>query len=280
MAKSSRTIGKDARARIRRSVPSMSEGFVKGKGRGIGTSLDRMETEYRAFVAENFPEAYSAITDAPLSRTATKYATDAMRDVQDYLNRLARSAVRIWDSPQFQALTQEELGSLASLVKRAYRDNLGHDDFLSLARGINDSAFFERVADTAAGYVKIRGRMYRIDKLTEITTQINIAQTQREAVIRKAKQGGNDLVEIIGPRDSKDFCSRLVGRVFSISGKSEEFPPLRNLPNGGPPFHPHCRHRATPADSVAPLLPFASDTPDYLLTDDSYEAEKEFQRRD
>ena len=36
------------------------------------------------------------------------------------------------------------------------------------------------------------------------------------------------------------------GRVFSVSGGSDTYPPLATLPNGGPPFHPNCRHNLAP----------------------------------
>ena len=36
------------------------------------------------------------------------------------------------------------------------------------------------------------------------------------------------------------------GKVFSITGKSKEYPSLSEAPNGGTPFHPRCKHREAP----------------------------------
>lgn len=66
---------------------------------------------------------------------------------------------------------------------------------------------------------------------------------------------GYDLVVIHG-RVSKTFCTAFLGRVFSISGRSNKYPPLSSLPGavgrGGsgvgtvPPFHPRCSKSTTP----------------------------------
>lgn len=63
------------------------------------------------------------------------------------------------------------------------------------------------------------------------------------AVIVKANQAGHDLVRV-SPNKSKtgDWCDAYRGRVFSISGTHPVFPSLALTPNGGPPFHPFCRH--------------------------------------
>ncbi len=276
MARSSGGVAKDARARIRRAVPSMTNGFLNKEG--LGTSLGRMESEYRRFTGNAFSEAFREIAGEPLNRAGTNPALAAVKDVEDYLGRLAKDATRIWDNPKFKAIDEADLVGLKTLIGKAYKTNMSRAEFESAVRILNDNEFFKRVADTAAGYVKIGGRHYRIDKLTQLTTQVNIAQTQREAVIRKAKKTGNDLVQVTGPKLTKDFCGRLVGRVFSVSGKSKTYPPLRNLPNGGPPFHPHCRHGIKPADSASTLLPSAADTPDYLLTNDAYKAQAAFNK--
>lgn len=54
-----------------------------------------------------------------------------------------------------------------------------------------------------------------------------------------------DLVSITG-KLSKNFCSAYLNQVFSISGKSDKYPPLDSLPGGGPPFHPDCSKSIRP----------------------------------
>lgn len=54
---------------------------------------------------------------------------------------------------------------------------------------------------------------------------------------------GLDLVRV-SPQPSKhgDFCDAYAGRVFSLSGTHPVFPSIALTPNGGPPYHPLCRH--------------------------------------
>jgi hypothetical protein len=54
-----------------------------------------------------------------------------------------------------------------------------------------------------------------------------------------------DLVAIIG-RISKSFCTAFLGQVFSLSGKSAKYPSYKQLPGGGPPFHPNCSKSTRP----------------------------------
>jgi hypothetical protein len=61
-----------------------------------------------------------------------------------------------------------------------------------------------------------------------------------------------DLILVVG-KISGDECDFYVNKVFSISGRSSEYPSCVEMPGGGPPFHPHCTH------TIAPFIPrFAS----------------------
>ena len=71
-----------------------------------------------------------------------------------------------------------------------------------------------------------------------------VARTKtREAVVTatndRLAELGQDLVTIVG-RVSNNFCTAYLGNVFSLSGRSTDYPPLESLPSGGPPFHPNC----------------------------------------
>jgi hypothetical protein len=60
---------------------------------------------------------------------------------------------------------------------------------------------------------------------------------------RLAEQG-IDLVTIVG-RVSNNFCTAYIDRVFSLSGKHPDYPPLASLVDG-PPFHPNCSKSTAP----------------------------------
>ncbi len=71
----------------------------------------------------------------------------------------------------------------------------------------------------------------------------------REAVtagtVNRNLEAGNDLV-MVTSHGARDGCQFYEGKVFSISGTHPTYPPLSSIPNGGPPFHPNCRHNLAP----------------------------------
>jgi hypothetical protein len=63
------------------------------------------------------------------------------------------------------------------------------------------------------------------------------------AVLLRAREAGHDLVRVSSnPSKNGDWCDAYRGRVFSLSGAHPLYVPLNRTPNGGPPFHPWCRH--------------------------------------
>ena len=73
-------------------------------------------------------------------------------------------------------------------------------------------------------------------------------QTRQASVLarhQRLRDLGVDLVMVIGS-SSENFCTEFVGKVFSISGNHPKYPPLADLPWGGPPFHPNCSKTTRP----------------------------------
>jgi len=81
--------------------------------------------------------------------------------------------------------------------------------------------------------------------------QRRLSQTQE--TIRRLEVWGQeaddpmafDLVVVTGPKDACPVCSAIVEKIFSISGKRSDYPPLSTL-KGGPPLHPGCVHNLAP----------------------------------
>lgn len=93
---------------------------------------------------------------------------------------------------------------------------------------------------------------------------------------------GLDLVRVVG-RESKNFCSAYLGKVFSISGTSEKYPALSELPEGGPPFHPNCSKSTAPfiedfaTDAEKEAAARDDDTDKLLNVTDKSELQRRFQ---
>jgi hypothetical protein len=91
----------------------------------------------------------------------------------------------------------------------------------------------------------INGRNYQPDKYAELVTRTMTAEAQTAGTVNRVIEAGHDLV-MITAHGSKDGCGFYEGKVFSISGTSKNYPALDHIPNGGPPFHPNCRHGLAP----------------------------------
>lgn len=73
--------------------------------------------------------------------------------------------------------------------------------------------------------------------------------TRTALATERVAAADHDLVQISkNPSLIGDYCDLYRGKVFSLSGSHAIFPPLSSAPNGGPPFHPWCRHTIKPFD--------------------------------
>jgi hypothetical protein len=66
----------------------------------------------------------------------------------------------------------------------------------------------------------------------------------------RSRKSGVDHVRISNPPrvGEPDVCTVFAGRVFYVGTGADPlgFPKLSDVPNGGPLFHPHCRHGLQP----------------------------------
>lgn len=88
-------------------------------------------------------------------------------------------------------------------------------------------------------------RSFKPDYYAEMVFQTKLAETTNVATIQRLRDKKILYVKIIGS-SSRNFCTAFVGRVFYIGDGNDPkygFPHIRQLPRGGPPFHPRCTKR-------------------------------------
>ncbi|MCP4898819.1 MAG: hypothetical protein GY906_17755, partial [bacterium] len=93
--------------------------------------------------------------------------------------------------------------------------------------------------------LRINGRNYRPDKYAEMLARTKTREAQTAGTVNRVLEAGHDLI-MITAHGAKDGCGFYEGKVFSITGESEKYPPMSSLPNGGTPFHPNCKHGTAP----------------------------------
>lgn len=102
-------------------------------------------------------------------------------------------------------------------------------------------------------FIAIRGkdgvtRNYNLSDYSDLVARTRMREAQTEAVKETSAQYGGDLVQIAKHDHPCDECADFQGNVYSISGKSDQYP---ELPDGGPPFHPRCECTANPTSETA-----------------------------
>ena len=92
----------------------------------------------------------------------------------------------------------------------------------------------------------INGKNYDIEKYAEMVARTKTREAVTAGSVNRYLEAGQDLVMITRHNTKCEVCGFYEGRVFSISGTSDKYPPLSQVEGGGPPFHPNCLHNVAP----------------------------------
>ena len=152
---------------------------------------------------------------------------------------------------------QGSAGAGADLAKRVLRASAQHD--LSeadinrvIAKGVIDGTPAAAVRDlrdqfraAGAGRVVAGGREFDASYYASMVVRTKTREATVVARHGRLADLGLDLVAIVG-RISVHFCTAYLGQVYSLSGRSGTYPAYRELPGGGPPFHPNCSKSTRP----------------------------------
>ena len=82
-----------------------------------------------------------------------------------------------------------------------------------------------------------RGRKWSLSNYSEMLARTHILKANNEGVINRASDFEIDIVQVFEPSPQDDLCLSYADKLFSISGKSDNYPMLEATP----PFHPNCR---------------------------------------
>ena len=75
----------------------------------------------------------------------------------------------------------------------------------------------------------------------EMVSRTKLSETQAISTANTAVAFGSDLIQISSHNTTTKICLEFEGKIYSISGKDPDFPPLVELN----PFHPNCLHTSS-----------------------------------
>jgi hypothetical protein len=102
----------------------------------------------------------------------------------------------------------------------------------------------ETIADTIGqqGFTALidrGGRQWEIEQYSEMLARTHLIRSSTEGTINRAGDFGVDLMQVSAHGATDELCAGEEGKIYSISGNSDKYPPLAGHE---PPFHPNCRH--------------------------------------
>lgn len=144
--------------------------------------------------------------------TIRKWARSSQQDIirESQIDRLVSEAA--------------DVRELKSKLTRRFEDALGLTD------------------GSGGRFITINGRNYQLDKYCETLARTKMRQAQSLGTLESCGAAGVDLVRISRHNTRTPVCLKHEGRIYSISGNSEIYPILREIPG----FHPNCLHVMTP----------------------------------
>jgi len=196
-------------------------------------------------------------------RAVGAFATQIARDLAKANGQMRDAASRIISGTGQKILADPELAELVgrgliaggslNKIARGLRTRLTEAGREALESGALSEAELAEQADLEAGYIRAGAKRMAVGRYCELVASYQLREASTHATRGRLREAGEqlgdpmgfDLVMIVGPV-SPDFCAFYVGKVFSNSGQHPDYPPFDELPEGGPPFHPHCRHNVAP----------------------------------
>ena len=107
---------------------------------------------------------------------------------------------------------------------------------------------FENVA--RGQVIQAGSKTMKVRDYANLVARTQMREAHKVGTIVRLQQNGIDHVQVSRhPQERKDECTPYAGKVFYIGALPKDplgFPPLSGTVNGGPPFHPNCRHVLRP----------------------------------
>ncbi|HPY89046.1 MAG TPA: hypothetical protein PLG34_13815, partial [Spirochaetota bacterium] len=140
--------------------------------------------------------------------------------------------------------------SLNNLVKEAQKER----DQLNVIQDVNRSTLETilkgKLADEGVTAIETsNGRKLQLDSYVKMATQSTLKIARNKGVINQCKSRDIDLVKMTVHFPTCSICLPLQGRVYSISGTSDTYPPLSKAFGEWETVHPNCKH------SIMPYIP-------------------------
>jgi len=249
-----------ARQRLVRDARKLTKESLRARmlEREVADILERLDADTAQWIADNIPRAYlKGARKAQLG--LAEIGIEEAIDLTPLIHEAAVQVLVNGAQDGFAVATDQLAKGYRQVVKRTQlalaKDQLMQETIAGeIITGKTQLATKrELVEQLLAEYgdkpFRVGARTFEAGEYAEIVSRTMEAEASTAGTVNAMVDAGEDLV-MVSAHGGCDVCGEFEGKIFSISGTSDKYPDLDSTPNGGPPFHPNCRHA---------LLPFVED---------------------
>lgn len=216
-------------------------------------TLRRLDANNAAWIAENVPRAYlrgvSAANDKlrytreGLSTSNTALHEETITALVSDMDDVLRDATARMGRGYKTLLRRMQV---SSTMDKTITKEIALDVTTGKTLREASAAIAEKlIAEFGDGPIRIGARTFSAEQYATLVARTKGAEAHSMGTMTRLAESGQDLV-VVDAHGAEDACGIYEGKVYSISGTSDKYPPVRDLPNGGPPFHPNCTHVLLP----------------------------------
>jgi hypothetical protein len=223
---------------------NITDNVKKAMYAGLGAILLEMSTKSKEWLAETIPEVYKVglnyadkvlhIKNKPIGEEHILAVNNIIQDASLRFD-LGLDAVRKDFQTIIDQVAQQQIRSRLAVIGGESAKTIAKDiEKIIRDRGIT-------------GLTDKAGRKVNIEAYSRMVARTEISNAANQGVLNRSVQFGVDIVEVswhsgVDPSDTP--CQVNAGKIFSISGQSENYPKL--LSDNIPPYHPNCLHILIP----------------------------------
>jgi hypothetical protein len=259
---------------MKQEIRGMSKAHMESVMADIEQIIEELrQTHYNWFLA-NIPDGYQLGSDLVVDKMTQRYSIAAdtinksfgsvhidaakalinstfqdvaglTRNMEDSMRQLLRDSAKEIFNPNLiigearRKTSRELVRNLNQKGWTVYYDDKGR--YIPLKEYVNLV-----MDENWVGFIDKAGRAWDPMHYSKMLTRTKMAEAASVGTENRLRANGLDLVIIPTNYGTDDWCRFYENKVFSISGQTEGYPRLSDVPNGGCPMHPLCRHRQAP----------------------------------
>lgn len=234
------------RAKIKGAIEREALGTARERRKalaGINQILKQLGRETEGLPALAIPGGYEngrEIADISIESTLPEVADNLVKaDFAGGANLAAVEAMQLAVEQKLDDALQQVGRSAQDVFRRVGLEQVGTGIAGGLSRKETSQAIVKELTEEGVGaFIDRSGKTWKLDTYARMVART----TQREAMslgtLDRLAQLGIDLVHVSDHNTECEICKEFEDKVYSISGNSDKYPKLIELP----PFHPNCKH--------------------------------------